>query len=140
MKKILFMTSVVVTLALTINYFAKKEGKFYSGKTKNNSHLIQTTEVGAVIKEEIEEFVNSESIPSIEELETELIKKSDKELEAAIEDNNSWASKKQFIAKANTNSLSKQDSAEFLKFVRLNSALHKILLERQLDAFEQETL
>ena len=140
MKKIFVIMSVAAVLIVTVNYFTEKEGMVNSLKSNDSLGLIKTTAKKNKLTQEIQGVVASNEIPSIEDLESDFLKKSDKEISRAIENNNSWAEKNQFIAKANANALDKQDSAEFLKYVRLNSALHKILLDRQIDALEQETL
>jgi hypothetical protein len=77
---------------------------------------------------------------AFKEIEDDFERKTDNEIMLAIESNESWAKKMNFIAKANAQALSAQDSSDFTRYMRLNTVLHKILLERQLETAERELL
>ena len=82
----------------------------------------------------------AESAPSVLDFEREYFKNSNEEIRLAIEKNNRVAREMNFIALANSNKLDDVTTVEFLKYIHLNSALHKILLERQLDEIEMENI
>lgn len=76
-------------------------------------------------------------IPDLATLEEELVEKSNEEIRKAIEQNNEWGKKENFIARANDNKLDEAGSRDFVKYIRLNNVLHKILIDRQIEEMER---
>jgi hypothetical protein len=142
MKRLIIIAFISLVVIGGLVVLANKEGetkKLAFKALKEPSKV----EIPFEVKEKanvLQALIETSTVPSVEELEKNLTDKSDEELTRAIELNNSWAMKKQFIAKANANTLDAKGSVEFLKYIRVNSALHKILLERQIESLEQEML
>lgn len=94
-----------------------------------------------VVSEKIvADLAQEEVVASPEEIEQELLDKSNEELKLVMEKNNAWAKERNFIALANTNQLDKKTSDDLLKYIRLNMALNKILIDRQIEEMERERL
>lgn len=78
--------------------------------------------------------VNDEELITLEK---ELIEKSNEEIKEAIEKNNKWAEKENFIARANANQLDEATAKNFVMYIRLNNVLHKILIDREIEEMER---
>ncbi len=88
----------------------------------------------------VQEVQSEEVGPSLEDIEENYHSFTEKELRAEIAKNERVAQDKQFVAKANANQMDAQTSKEFVAYIRLNAALHKILLTRQLEDVDTEKI
>lgn len=122
----------VAVLSVAALFFSqKKESDFVKSVKKGAQVSIQK-------ENEIQALALKENVPSVEELEEDLLDKSTDELRLEIEKNDQFAKERNFFARANAQILPASEMADFIKTIRKNSVLHKILLERQLDEMERE--
>lgn len=122
----------VIALSVAVVFFSQKK----------ESEFVKTVKKGAEVsiqkENEIQALALKENVPTVEELEKELLDKSTDEIRLEIEKNNQLAKERNFFARANAQVLPASDMADFIKTIRKNSVLHKILLERQLDEMERK--
>ncbi len=122
----------VIVLSAALFFLSQKKESEYVKTVKKG------VEVSVQKENEIQALALKENVPSVEELEKELLDKSTDEIRLEIEKNNQFAKERNFFARANAQILPASEMAEFIKTIRMNSVLHKILLERQFDEMERE--
>ena len=128
-SKIIFTAAVVAAVALVFSY--KKESEFTKSVKK-------ATELSVKEENKIQAIVVKDNVPTAEELETDLLNKTNEEIRLEIAKNDQLAKERNYFARANAQVLPASEMADFIKTIRMNSVLHKILLERQLDEMERE--
>lgn len=128
-SKIIFTAAVVAAAALVFSY--KKESEFTKSVKK-------ATELSVKEENKIQAIVVKDNVPTAEELETDLLNKTNEEIRLEIAKNDQLAKERNYFARANAQVLPASEMADFIKTIRMNSVLHKILLERQLDEMERE--
>lgn len=128
MKKLIGICIIGIIIAI----FSQESTRpaFHQGNISKNSKKMQAEEQVKKI-----EFVADSSL-TIEDFEKIFFNKSDIEIREAIKKNNLIARKMHFVDLANSNQMDAATRIEFLKYIHLNGALHKILLERQLEEIE----
>lgn len=77
------------------------------------------------------------SVGTMTEIENDYNNLTEKELNSEITKNKELERNAQLILKANQGSLSGTESKHLLKYVRTNSVLHQLLLEKQLQDLEE---
>lgn len=131
---LMVMAIVSITAAFFYNQVLNQKTEKSSVSTNFVDSERSTSDMASKIVNKVSEM---EHIPSVEEIELDLLDKSNTELKLAIEKNNNWAREKKFVALANANRLDSKSTSEFLKYIRLNNALNKILIERQIEEIER---
>lgn len=132
MKKII----VFCILALIVVFSAKESIEATLAPVK----IIKVGENKKIVEQIKKIGIAGDLAPTIEDFEKDFFNKSDLEIRAAIEKNKMVAKQMNFITLANSNQLDDAKTIEFIKYIHLNSALYKILLERQLDEIETENI
>ena len=122
----------VIVLSAALFFLSQKKESEYVKTVKKG------VEVSVQKENEIQALALKENVPSVEELEKELLDKSTDEIRLEIEKNNQFAKERNFFARANAQILPASEMAEFIKTIRMNSVLHNILLEIQFDEMESE--
>ena len=135
MKKII---TLCVCMVFIVTFFMREESRKIIFNPSIDKNIVKNTLSNEAQLKIVRN--SSESAPTVLDFEREYFKNSNEEIRLAIEKNNRVAREMNFIALANSNKLDEVTTVAFLKYIHLNSALHKILLERQLDEIEMENI
>lgn len=133
------------TLAIIVGFFnfRKIEIRTEKKNAKDLKEVITEAEqVKSNVRENDESIIKQIEVDSNDllNLEKRLSKKSNEEILKAIEENNKWAEKESFIVRANDHQLDEIATKKFVKYIRLNNVLHKILIDREIEEMERNEI
>jgi uncharacterized protein YbcI len=141
MKKIISVTSLCLALGLMVLISNKHEaGELGPALFLRKSDPVKKIDVTNEVTPSTDLVIETEEAPFVEDIEKEFISMSNKEIREEIIRNEAIAKEQSFIAKANADELDQKSAARFVKYIRTNGVLHKILLDRQLEDIETEKI
>ncbi len=138
MKNLIYLIALCLLLSGATLFLNENEVKV-DKIVKSSLLKIQKTKNDIIVKP-FEANSKVKKVLSVEEIESDLFNNSDEEIKHALEQNEEWVKDKGLITKANAGDINEDEKQDLLKYIRMNTALNKILLERQLAEFESERL
>lgn len=131
------LTAILISAGCLYFFSQKEETKATAKMTKTllSSELKKLTQESQKLPTQKEH-----KLPSLETIEENLSSMSMEELKVYVNTLEQFEKEKQFIQKANSNSLTADETAELTLHIRQKSVAYKILLDRQLEDFEREVL
>lgn len=133
MRKLICFIILPLVTALMIMVQSPEQTK----EKKTLKSLSYNSEKENTFPDKVEPIKEEISVNSINQMEKDYNSLTENELRNEITKNQELENRDQLILKANQGSLSGTESKHLLKYVRTNTVLHQLLLERQLQDLEE---